>query len=71
VTGKEADFIVLDLEVTPLLQRRTRAAPTIREKLFAAMTLGDDRCVEQVHILGRQRVARRGAGISESVELSG
>jgi guanine deaminase len=56
VTGKEADFIVLDLEATPLLRRRTRAAATIREKLFAAMTLGDDRCVEQVYVLGRQRL---------------
>jgi guanine deaminase len=53
VTGKEADFIVLDLEATALLRRRTLAAPTLREKLFAVMTLGDDRCVEQVYVLGR------------------
>jgi guanine deaminase len=56
--GKEADFIVLDLEATALLQRRTRAAWTVMEKMFAVMTLGDDRCVEQVYLLGRQPAGR-------------
>jgi guanine deaminase len=51
--GKEADFIVLDLEATPLLARRTSAAATVGEKLFAVMTLGDDRCVAQAYVLGR------------------
>jgi len=60
-TGKEADFIVLDLEATALLKRRTRAARTIMEKLFAVMTLGDDRCVERVYVLGRASTLRRSA----------
>ena len=54
--GKEADFIVLDMKATPILERRTRAAPTIREKLFALMTLGDDRCVRQVYVNGRPQL---------------
>jgi guanine deaminase len=61
--GKEADFLVLDLEATALLRRRTRAAVSLREKLFAAMTLGDDRCVEQVQVLG-QPAYRRAATAS-------
>jgi guanine deaminase len=70
-TGKEADFIVLDLEATPLLQRRTRAAATIREKLFAAMTLGDDRCVEQVHVLGRLQLRKPRVTVRPDGETEG
>jgi guanine deaminase len=51
--GKEADFVVLDLAATPLLERRTALAGTISEKLFALMTLGDDRCVRETCVLGR------------------
>jgi guanine deaminase len=50
--GKEADFVVLDLEATPLIARRTALARTLAERLFALMTLGDDRCVRQTYILG-------------------
>ena len=50
--GKEADFVVLDLASTPLLARRTAVATGIAEKLFALMTLGDDRCVRQTFIMG-------------------
>jgi guanine deaminase len=52
VPGKEADFVVLDLAATPLLARRTALATSISERLFALMTLGDDRCVRQAYILG-------------------
>lgn len=51
--GKEADFIVLDLEGTSLTARRTRAAATIEEKLFALMTLADDRNVTATYVEGR------------------
>jgi guanine deaminase len=56
--GKEADFVVLDLAATPLLARRTALAHSIAEKLFALMTLGDDRCVHQTYLLGRASIAR-------------
>jgi guanine deaminase len=51
--GKEADFVVLDLAATPLIARRTGLAPTIDEKLFALMTLGDDRCVRGTYVMGK------------------
>ncbi len=50
--GKEADFVILDLEATPLMARRTSTAETIEEKLFAAMILGDDRLVAATYIMG-------------------
>jgi guanine deaminase len=51
--GKEADFVVLDPAATPLLARRTALARTTAERLFALMTLGDDRCVRRTYIFGR------------------
>ena len=50
--GKEADFVVLRLASTPMLERRMRAASTFAEKLFALMMLGDDRAVAATYILG-------------------
>jgi guanine deaminase len=51
--GKEADFLVLDPAATPLLARRTAAATTIAEKLFALSILGDDRVIERTYLAGR------------------
>ena len=51
--GREADFVVLDPEATPLLARRMRAARTLEERLFAWMILGDDRSVAETYVLGR------------------
>ena len=50
--GKEADFVVLDLEGSSLTARRTAAADTIEEKLFALMTLADDRNVDSTWVRG-------------------
>ena len=50
--GKEADFVVLDYEGSSLTARRIAAATTIEEKLFALMTLADDRNVAAVHVAG-------------------
>jgi guanine deaminase len=50
--GKEADFVVLDPDATPLLARRMARTETLAEKLFAFMILGDDRAVLATHILG-------------------
>jgi len=50
--GKEADFVVLDPEATPLLARRCNAANDWRERLFALMMLGDDRAVAETFLQG-------------------
>lgn len=51
--GREADFIVLDPEATPLLARRMRSARTLEERLFAWMMLGDERAVRECYVLGQ------------------
>ncbi|MFD0668915.1 guanine deaminase [Ramlibacter sp. MAHUQ-53] len=48
--GCEADFVVIDPQATPLLARRTQAARTLDEFLFALIVLGDDRAIERVHV---------------------
>ncbi|MGI9486971.1 MAG: guanine deaminase [Geminicoccaceae bacterium] len=53
VVGKEADFIVVDWQSTPLLARRMSAAEELVEKLFALIMLGDDRAIFATHIMGR------------------
>jgi len=50
--GKEADFVVLDYAGSRITERRTAAAVTIEEKLFALMTLGDDRNVLATYVAG-------------------
>jgi len=50
--GKEADFVVLDFEGSSLTTRRTAAANTIEEKLFALMTLADDRNIDSTWVHG-------------------
>jgi guanine deaminase len=52
--GKEADFVVLNYEGSALTARRSAAAQTIEEKLFALMTLADDRNVAATYVLGNQ-----------------
>jgi guanine deaminase len=61
--GKEADFVVLDYAGSGLTARRTAAARSIEEKLFALITLADDRNVAATHVLGR-RVSLRPTGTS-------
>jgi guanine deaminase len=56
--GKEADFLVLDPAATPLLARRTAAAPSLRDKLFALSILGDDRAIERTYLMGKLAHAR-------------
>ena len=52
--GKEADFVVLDYEGSPLTARRTAAASSVEEKLFALMTLADDRNVASTWVMGKR-----------------
>ena len=53
-SGKEADFVVLDFEGSNLTARRTAAAATIEEKLFALMTLADDRNIAATWVNGKE-----------------
>lgn len=50
--GREADFVVLDPAATPLLARRSGAARTLEERLFAWMILGDERAIRETYVMG-------------------
>jgi guanine deaminase len=52
-TGKSADFLVLDLQGTPLLALRTRRAESPEDLLAGLIFMGDDRAVERSVIGGR------------------
>jgi len=58
--GKEADFVVLDLQATELMKLRMRSAHSLEDKLFGLMMLGDDRCVQATHVMGQRRHSRAG-----------
>lgn len=50
--GKEADFIVLDLNATPLQRLRQSHSQSLEDALFALMTLGDDRNIYATYVAG-------------------
>lgn len=50
--GKEADFLVLDLDATPLVSNRLKHSRDLFETLFVLSALGDDRCVRETWIMG-------------------
>ncbi len=52
--GKEADFVVLDPAGSTLSERRTRAATSIEEALFAIMVLADDRNIFATYVAGQK-----------------
>ncbi|MTV37283.1 guanine deaminase [Duganella radicis] len=56
--GAEADFIVIDPQATPLLQRRTARSGSLEELLFALALLGDDRAIAATYAAGQQVHAR-------------
>lgn len=56
--GKEADFLVLDMAATPLLERRTANCKTLDETLFVLTMLGDDRTVSHTYIAGELQHTR-------------
>ena len=60
-TGKEADFIVIDLGATPLQSLRQSTAATITEKLFALMTLGDEHNIASTFLMGKEVFSRASA----------
>jgi guanine deaminase len=51
--GKDADFVVLDPNGTRLTERRSKAAETIEEAVFALLTLADDRHVAATYVYGK------------------
>ena len=51
--NKEADFIVLDLSATELITEKLKVAKDINDILFSLITLGDDRLIKEVYILGQ------------------
>ena len=57
-SGKDADFVVLDYNATPLISYRMQQAKTLDEKLFSLTMLGDDRAVKETFAAG-QSVHRR------------
>lgn len=52
--GKEADFIVMDYHATSLMKFKIEQCKTIEERLFSLLMLGDDRCIRETYILGKQ-----------------
>lgn len=50
--GKEADFVVLTLEGNAELEFRIGFSRSLGERLFAMMTMGDERCIHATHVLG-------------------
>lgn len=64
---KEADFIVLDMQATPLMALRNRVVDAksldeLAEKAFAMMILGDDRAVKATYVAGEERRHCWGSG---------
>ncbi len=51
---READFIILNLDATPLIKRRMATTESLSEKLFVLMILGDDRSIEATFIMGEK-----------------
>ena len=53
-TGKEADFVVLDLKATALQQLRQSRAKGLEDALFALMLMGDDRNIHATYVYGQR-----------------
>ena len=56
--GKEADFIVVDLASTALMERKQKSCKTLDEVLFSLMTLGDDRAISETYVAGKKRYTK-------------
>ncbi|WP_341677732.1 guanine deaminase [Niveibacterium sp. SC-1] len=58
--GKEADFVVLAPANIPELDWRLQRSNSLPETLFALALLGDERCVQATHVLGRRAHQQEG-----------
>ena len=52
--GKEADFVVINLNATALQTLRQQRAKHIEDALFALFTMGDDRNIQATYIFGQK-----------------
>lgn len=52
--GKEADITIINPCATPMLARKARRGPTLMEKLFNLMILGDERCISATYVMGKK-----------------
>jgi guanine deaminase len=69
--GKDADFIVLDLQSTPLLARRTQHANSVDDLLAGLIFMGDDRVIQRSYVKGVERWRRdTGVHVEEQRSLS-
>lgn len=55
--GNEADFIVIDVQATPIMAIRAQGLPAssldeLAEKVFGALMLGDDRAIHATYVAG-------------------
>lgn len=72
--GKEADFIVVDLQATPLMKLRNpnlpaRSLTELADAAFALTIMGDDRAIEATYIMGCLAYDRKSPSpISDAVE---
>lgn len=48
--GYEADFVVINPNATPILERKAQVCNTLDEQLFAMIVLGDDRLIAHTHV---------------------
>lgn len=51
--GHEADLVVLNASARPEMALRYERLETLAEELFLLQTLGDDRCIEEVYVMGK------------------
>ena len=51
--GKEADFVVLDLNATALQQLRQSRAKNVEDAFFALTMMGDDRNIQATYVFGQ------------------
>ena len=51
---KHEDFIVIDLNATEIISQKNKISSSIKETLFNLMTLGDDRLIDEVYIMGQR-----------------
>ena len=53
-TGKEADFVIMDYQATPLIKFKIDHCTTLEERLFSLLMLGDDRCIKETYAMGEK-----------------
>ncbi|WP_026622710.1 guanine deaminase (plasmid) [Ensifer sp. WSM1721] len=51
--GADADIVILDSRAKPAMELRMQVASSLAEELFVLQTMGDDRSVAEVYVVGR------------------